>query len=738
MCSAIIVGSIYFLTEAIRMQKSTVYRVKVVVALLGALAVTSCAGVDAEQSVTIGTDDIGGVVAGPNGPEAGVWVIAETAELPTKFNRIVVTDDQGRYVLPDLPDATYDVWVRGYGLVDSEKMRVTPGSTLNLMAVLAPDAAAAAQYYPAGYWLSLIEVPGRDQFPGTGPDGNGISPSMQSQAQWVRTVKSGGCTACHALGNKATREVPVELGEFDSMVAAWDRRIQSGQAGGSMSNGLDRMGRRAALEMFADWTDRIVAGELPEVPRRPQGIERNVVITQWDWADPKAYLHDEIATDKRDPTVNANGPIYGALEASADYVPVLDPVRHETRQVPVPVRDPDTPLAAGPPLAASPYWGDEAIWNSQTNVHNPMLDQDGRVWLTSRVRGPENPAMCQEGSTHPSARAFPVARSGRHLAVWDPASEDMTLIGTCFSTHHLVFAEDNNNTLWTSGGGQVIGWLDTNMFLETGDEERSQGWTSLVLDTNGNGRRDDYTEPDEAIDPARDHRVTSGFYGVAVNPVDGTVWGSSLGFPGSILRLDPGSDPSTTALTEVFEVPWDEPRAAVQGYSPRGMDIDRNGVVWTPLASGHMASFDRSKCAGPLNGPEATGRHCPEGWTLYEEPLPQFKGITDSGSAEGSYYTWVDQFNTLGLGENVPINTGNASEALLALKDGEWVILRVPYPLGFYTKWMDGRIDDPSSGWKGKGLWATYGTRAPFHTETGKGTPSKVVHFQLRSNPLER
>ena len=728
----------YFLMEAIRMQKSTVSRVKGVVALLGALAVTSCTGVDAQQSVTIGIDDIGGVVTGPSGPEAGVWVIAETTELPTRFNRIVVTDDQGRYVLPDLPDATYDVWVRGYGLVDSDKIRATPGSTLNLMAVVAPDAATAAQYYPAGYWLSLIEVPGRDQFPGTGPEGNGISPSMQSQAQWVRTVKSGGCTACHALGNKATREVPAELGEFDSMVAAWDRRIQSGQAGGSMSNGLDRMGRRAALEMFADWTDRIVAGELPEVPRRPRGVERNVVITQWDWADPKAYLHDEIATDKRDPTVNANGPIYGALEASADYVPVLDPVRHETRQIPVPVRDPETPLAAGPPLASSPYWGDEAIWNSQTNVHNPMLDQDGRVWLTSRVRGPENPAMCQEGSAHPSARAFPVSRSGRHLAVWDPSSEEMTLIGTCFSTHHLVFAEDDSNTLWTSGGGQVIGWLDTALFLETGDEERSQGWTSLVLDTNGNGRRDAYTEPDEAIDPAKDHRVTSGFYGVAVNPVDGTIWGSSLGFPGSIVRLDPGSDPSTTALTEVFEVPWDEPRAAVQGYSPRGMDIDRNGIVWTPLASGHMASFDRSKCTGALNGPEATGRHCPEGWTLYEEPLPQFKGVTDSGSAEGSYYTWVDQFDTLGLGENVPINTGNASEGLLALKDGEWVIMRVPYPLGFYTKWMDGRIDDPNTGWKGKGLWATYGTRAPFHTETGKGTPSKVVHFQLRPNPLSR
>ena len=233
-----------------------------------------------------------------------------------------------------------------------------------------------------------------------------------------------------------------------------------------------------------------------------------------------------------------------------------------------------------------------------------------------------------------------------------------------------------------------------------------------------------------------DHRVTSGFYGVAVNPVDGTIWGSSLGFPGSILRLDPGDNPSETALIEVFEAPWGNPDAPVQGYSPRGMDIDRNGVVWTPLASGHMASFDRSRCTGPLNGPEATGQHCPEGWTLYEEPLPQLKGLADSGSAEGSYYTWVDQFNTLGLGENVPINTGNASEGLLALVDGEWVILRVPYPLGFYTKWMDGRIDDPEAGWKGRGVWATYGTRAPFHTETGQGTPSKVVHFQVRPDPL--
>ena len=716
-------------------------RRSVFVCIVGCIAVF-LVGLSACQQggevVVIDDDDIGGVVSGPDGPEAGVWVIAETTDLPTKFSRTVVTDGQGSYVIPDLPDATYDVWVRGYGLVDSEKIRLRPGTTQDLQAVLAPDEHAAAQYYPAGYWFSLIEVPAKSEFPGTGPEGNGILPTMRSQAEWLRNLKSGGCMACHQLGNKPTREVPAALGEFASMEEAWDRRIRSGQAGGSMYGGLNRMGLSAALEMFADWTDRIVAGELPPAPPRPAGVERNVVITQWDWADPTTYLHDEASTDKRDPTVNPYGSIYGALEASADYVPVLDPVSHMTSQVPVPVRDPNTPLAAGAPMEPSPYWGNEAIWDSRANVHNPMLDERGRVWLTSRVRPAENPAFCREGSDHPSARAFPTTRAGRHLAVYDPVSEEMTLISTCFSTHHLIFAEDENNTLWTSGGGQVIGWLNTKMFDETGDEERSQGWTSLIVDTNGNGQRDDYVEPNEPLDPAKDMRIRSGYYGVAYNPIDGSIWGSSLGFPGAILRLDPGTEPATTALTEIYETPWGNPEAPIQGYSPRGMDIDRNGVVWTPLASGHMASFDRSKCTGPLNGPTATGQHCPEGWTLYPEPLPQLKGLSDSGSAESSYYTWVDQFNTLGLGENVPINTGNESEGLLALSDGEWVVLRVPYPLGFYTKWMDGRIDDPDAGWKGKGLWATYSTRAPFHLETGMGTPSKVVHFQLRPDPLAR
>jgi hypothetical protein len=366
-----------------------------------------------------------------------------------------------------------------------------------------------------------------------------------------------------------------------------------------------------------------------------------------------------------------------------------------------------------------------------------MLDERGRVWITSAVRSFDNPDFCKQGSNHPSAKLFPIQRSSRHLAVYDPKTQKLTHISTCYGTHHLMFAEDKNNTLWTSGGGQVVGWLNTKMFDETGDEEKSQGWTALIMDTNGNGKRDEYVEPKEPLDPAKDKRYGSAFYAVAPAP-DGSIWGSVLGFPGAVVRLSPGANPPETTLVEVYEPPYNNPKAPVQGYSPRGGDVDRNGVYWTALASGHLASFDRRKCKGPLNGPTATGQHCPEGWTLYTEPLPQLKGVTDSGSAEASYYTWVDQFDTSGLGRNTPINTGNAAEGLLALKDGKWVVLRVPYPTGYYTKWLDGRIDDAKGGWKGRGLWSTISTRAPFHMETGKGTTSKVIKFQIRPDPLAR
>ncbi len=688
----------------------------------------------ADPAIGVGANDLGGVVDSANGPEAGVWVIAETTELPTKFTKIVVTDERGRYVIPDLPKATFSVWVRGYGLVDAPKVQVTPGQIVNLKAVVAPGAAAAAEYYPPIYWYSMLKIPDKSLFPGTGEKGNGMPARLKSQADWLSDIKTTGCMSCHALGTKGTRTIPKELGVFKSSADAWARRLTSGQAMTQMMNVLGRLDSQRALALWGDWTDRIAAGELPfDKPSRPQGVERNIVLTLWDWSTPTGYMHDLISTDRRNPTVNANGKLYGATEESTDFFPVLDPSTHTATSVKHPVRDPKTPSSKSAPMAPSPYWGAAPIWDSQTSIHNQMMDEKGRVWMAARVRPFANPDYCRKGGDHPSAKVFPLESSSRQLSMFDPASGKFTLISTCFPTHHVIFAEDANNTLWFSSGvvgPGAVGWFNRKMFEETGDEIKSQGWSPFVLDTNGNGKRDAYVEPNQPADQAKDTRVAANLYSVGYNPKDGSIWGTQLGYPGRVVRVAPGPDPTHTALTEVYEPPF-------PGYGPRGGDIDRNGVYWASLASGHLGRFERSKCK-VLNGPTATGKHCPEGWTLYRFPGPQFKDVSDDGSAEASYFTWVDQYNTFGLGENVPIATGNMSDSYFALVNGKFVTLRVPYPMGFFAKWSEGRIDNPATGWKGRGLWATSANRTVFHSEGGTANRPKVIHFQLRPDPLAR
>jgi hypothetical protein len=680
----------------------------------------------ATAQVAVDKDDIGGVVRGPNGPEAGVWVIAETTDLPTKYAKIAVTDDQGRYLIPDLPEAKYKVWVRGYGLVDSSKVDSEPGRTLDLTAVPAPDAKAAAQYYPPIYWYSMIRIPAKNEFP-LGP--------VKTQPEWVNVIKSSGCMSCHALGSPGTRTIPKTISDVSKdSVEAWQRRLMVGQAQTQMMNGISRLETQRALKMFADWTDRVAAGELPfDKPSRPQGVERNIVLTTWDWSTPTGYMHDLISTDRRNPTINANGKLYGAPEESTDFLPVLDPNSHTATQVEHPVRDPKTPSSKNNPMAPSPFWGPEPIWDSKTSIHNQMMDEKGRVWMAARIRHPNNPDYCKKGGEHPSAKVFPLERSGRHLSMYDQATGRFTLISTCFPTHHVIFAEDANNTLWVSSGVTgpgAVGWLNRKMYEETGDEMKAQGWSPFVLDTNGNGKRDAFIEPNQPADPTKDTRVAANLYGVAVNPRDGSIWGTQLGYPGRIVRVAPGPDPTHTALTEVYEVPF-------PGYGPRGGDIGRDGIYWASLASGHLGRFDRSKCK-VLNGPTATGKHCPEGWTLYKFPGPQFRDVQDEGSVEASYFTWVDQFNTLGLGANVPIATGNMSDGYHALVDGKFVTIRVPYRMGFFAKWAEGRIDDPNAGWKGRGLWATSSDRTVFHNEGGTKNRPQVVRFQLRPDPLAK
>src|SRR5712691_88676 len=232
--------------------------------------------------VKVGRADIGGVVSGLNGPEAGVWVIAETNGTPTQFAKVVVTDDKGRYMIPGLPKAKYSLWVRGYGLVDSAKVPATPGKIVYLTAVPAPSPKEAAQYYPALYWFSLLRVPEASEFP-LGP--------VASQGQWLNSIKTGTCQSCHALGTPGMRTVPGVFSSQGNSVEAWRERLKSGSAMALMARDIGRLDGERAIKLFAEWTDRIAAGELPFAqPERPKGIERNVVVTLWDWSQPTNSL----------------------------------------------------------------------------------------------------------------------------------------------------------------------------------------------------------------------------------------------------------------------------------------------------------------------------------------------------------------------------------------------------------------------------------------------------------------
>jgi hypothetical protein len=225
----------------------------VFLALIAVAVATFFALVEAQQraagaQVALDADDIGGTVTGARGPEAGVWVIAETTDLPTKMAKVVVTDDQGRYVIPDLPAASYQVWVRGYGLVDSAKVAAKPGQPLDLKAVAAPDGKAAARIYPAEYWFALMQLP------------------KGKEEEVVGSTR--GCLACHQLGDQATREIPKSLGTFASPLEAWDKRVATGPSGGAMSAGFRRLGD--SRKAFADWTEKVANGAYPQqAPRRP-------------------------------------------------------------------------------------------------------------------------------------------------------------------------------------------------------------------------------------------------------------------------------------------------------------------------------------------------------------------------------------------------------------------------------------------------------------------------------------
>ena len=690
-------------------------RVQIGAVAVAALIAFSLVWVSAQQrgnTVAIDRDDIGGVVTSATGPEAGVWVIAETADLPTGFIRIVVTDDQGRYVLPDLPDATYEVFVRGYGLVDSARQDASPGQQLDLRAVVAPDARAAAQVYPAAWWLSLLEMPN----------------DLEAQSHIVSTVK--GCLDCHQLGSQATRVVhPSIASATSSSLEAWNRRTASGPSAPGMSRDFRRLGEHR--QRFADWTDRVASGAVPSTsPPRPTGVERNLVLTLWDWGTPFDGRSDQAASDLRNPSVNANSLSWG-VSRSTDTLNALDPSTHTSRIIRVPT---DGPEIRGPVASSSvfpsPYWGDEDVWRRASDPRSVAIDEQGRVWLTARYRSPEQqPPFCDSNKF---GEYFPLQSAARHVAVYDPEAEGFEYIDVCFSADHNEISEDN--FIYYGGNGRV-GWIDMDTWDETHDAEASQGWCPTILDTNGDGLITEWTEPDEAVDPMKDHRVSLGCYELTVTG-DGAIWCSGNGAQDKhLVRLDKGSNPPETCTAELYEAP---PGQEHEVIGSGGVQATRNGVIWQNWrVSGHFTSFDRSKCR-VTNGPEATGQSCPEGWEIYRKDEPTY--ANSSYTSTESYLTHMDNYDTLGLGEDVPLYAEINADSLAVLVPAtkEFVTLRMPYPLGFFARSATPRIDNPNTGWKGKALWSSYSTYAAWHIEGGKGALQKVVKLQMRPDPLAK
>ena len=667
----------------------------------------------AEVAASVTPDFIEGQVKGPDGaPEAGVWVIAETRSLDTPYRKIVVTDDAGRFVIPELPEADYKVWVRGYGLADSSRVAAERGGMLDLVVEPAASEQAAAAIYPANYWLSLMELPE----PGTAEPG-----TAEPKADWSNYFKLG-CQLCHQMGSAMTRHFGREQ---------LDEGLKKASYMDVTANGL---GREVLLDVMTDWSGRINAGEVPPQPPRPTGAERNVVITQWDWGDGFAYVHDLVATDKRDPTRYPNGKLFG-VDIGNDRVLTLDPINHRADMIDVPTRDGfDTPwceqtyqplgrddvIDVGLGSLGCPAEGGETPFHGRyhnpANPHNPMLDDTGRVWLTTQIRrewGQDLPEFCKDDPV--------IAENYHHrqLGWYDPKHGEFELIDTCYGTHHLQF--DTDGVLWTSGDSHVIGWFDPSRY----DPERpetlaqAQGWSELVVDSNGDG------EADTALE---------GFiYGVNPALSDGSVWisqpggapGAPLDFRGRISRYDPERDRHEAYIA---------PRPAA---GPRGLDVDSNGIVWVAFGgSGHLGRFDRSQCQQHWG----LGEQCPEGWTLYRSPGPQMRSgdaPEQRQSADFHYYLWVDLFGTLGMGDNLVILNGTGSDSLLAFdpESEAFTVIRVPYPLNTFTRLLDGRIDDADAGWKGRALWFNNALDPVLHSEHPSSYVGKV---QMRPDPLAR
>ena len=475
--------------------------------LLAVLCVAARPAVGGPQNVPglkVDKSSIGGTVVNSNGgnAEAGVWVIAETKSLPVPFRKIVVTDDQGRFLVPDLPDGAYELWVRGYGLKDSERVKAARGEKVKLQVANAATPQEAAKIYPASYWTSLIQPPPMSEIPAR----------YKSQDEWLAAQRNG-CNHCHELGMVATRRY--------TTAEDWDAVFHRAK---SMHQELDQLGRDTVEKVLADWGARIAAGEVPPAPPRPTGIERNVVISQWDWGAPESFIHDLVSTDKRNPTLYPYGKVYGGDRTGGGRLWVLDPVKNTVTGLLLEPRDKSHGYSLTKDYyhgqeEEQAYVGEDKEW--MDSPHNPMMDENGRVWMTEQIRAggkdyypkwakstiateTNNPAEIDIAFNLLAARG-----NNMELGYYDTKTNKFVTVDTAYNTHHLQF--DWQGRIWTDGGGSAMGELDTKKLdlnnIEATEAAAQKTWMRIDMDTK--------------------KMIPGTGYGVAVSPVDGTIWETS-------------------------------------------------------------------------------------------------------------------------------------------------------------------------------------------------------------------
>ena len=680
-----------------------------------------------------------------DGPEAGVWVIAETDELEDGVpqdrrhrRRTGSTCCRSCRTRPSRSGSAATGWST------PEPVAARPDQELDLTAVVAASPQEAAQVYPL-HLLAVAHQPARRaRVPGHRSRGQRHQPADGQPGRVDQQPE--GLQRCHQVGNKRTREIP-DLDDFDSARSAWADRVQRGQRGSLMNSFVTRFGPDAGLDMLVDWTDRIAAGEAPPRPAPAAGHRAQRRADDVELGRHVAFVHDEIATDKRNPRVNRPTARSTASDIGNDFLLVTDTLAHSSKMIKIPLRENDPPVPSMFQTEGFKPWRDfgaEAVWNDPANPHNPMIDAGrGAVWLTTRVRHPEQPRL---GAVR--GRTTPTPSTSRSIA---PAVTPATTIrrrttssssAPATARNHLQFAEDANDTLYFSGR-RPGHRLARHEGLRR--DRRRAARPGLVPDRHRHQRRRGDHEAVERAGPRAGSREEA-----AVRP--------GTGHARACRRLrHHRQPPGRRGLDRLGRLPgpYAAPRAR-RKTRPRPASVSctrcRSRRATGPAASTSTATacsgprwpaaatsprFDRGECT-VFGGPEARdGRQCDAGWSFYKAPGPNFRD-TDIGT-DFHYYNWVDQFNTLGLGENIPIANGSSSDSLLALdpETGEWTILRVPYPQGFPQPWAR-RPHRRSRTPAGRAAASTPPT-APTRRGTWKGgpvEPGNLVKFQIRPDPL--